>query len=106
LITHSTTTFTKGVIQPELQGLPPELACIKWTQSINTNLTNCTFADILINMVQVLDKCNTNYMDIHRFCKQHYFNQDLNSRKCAMHQADSYVAEATYMYVVTVCSAR
>ncbi|ELR17190.1 uncharacterized protein ACA1_058460 [Acanthamoeba castellanii str. Neff] len=30
--------------------------------------------DILINVVQVLDKCNTNYMDVHRFCKQHYFN--------------------------------
>ncbi|ELR11761.1 uncharacterized protein ACA1_362450 [Acanthamoeba castellanii str. Neff] len=57
--------------------------------------------DILVDVVQVLDKCNTNYMDVHRFCKQHYFNQDLNLRKCTMHQADSYVAEATYMYIVT-----
>jgi hypothetical protein len=65
LIAHPTTTFKKGVI-------PHELISVSWTQSINPHLTNCTFTDILIDVAQVLDQHN---MD--RFCKQHYFNQEL-----------------------------
>jgi hypothetical protein len=103
LLARSTPTFKKGVIRPDLKGLPRELDRVDWTRSINTQLTNCTFADILVDVAQVLDKRNINYVDVHRFCKQHYFNRDLNSRKCAMHQTDYYVAEPTYTYVVAVC---
>jgi hypothetical protein len=67
-------TFKKGVIHPDLKGLPHELDCINWTWSINAQLMNCMFADILVDVAQVLDKCNINYVDVHRFCKQHYFN--------------------------------
>ncbi len=50
---HLTTTFKKGVIQPELKGLLHKLASINWTQSINPHLTNCMFADILVDVLSV-----------------------------------------------------
>ncbi len=102
MLAHSTPTFCIHVC-PNLKGLLHELDHIDWTWSINTQLTNCMSTDILVDVVLVLDKCNINYVDIHRFCKQHYFNQDLNSHKCTMHQTNYYVTEPTYMYIVTVC---
>jgi hypothetical protein len=91
-------TFKKGMIRPELKDLPHKVEDIPWTRSLNTITTNCTFADILLNMAQVLDKHKTNYINMHKCCQNHYFNRNLNSHKCTLHQRDWYMAEATYMY--------
>ncbi len=48
--------FKKGIIRPELKDLMWKVEAIQWTRSLNPAVTNCTFADILINMAQVLKK--------------------------------------------------
>lgn len=90
--------FKKGVIRPELKDLTRKVEDVPWIRSLNPTVTNCMFADILLDVAQVLDKRRTNYIDVHKCCQNHYFNRDLNSRKCALHRRDWYVAEATYTY--------
>ena len=48
--------FKKGIIRPELKDLMWKVEAIQWTRLLNPAVMNCTFADILINVVQVLEK--------------------------------------------------
>ena len=56
LVNMAKPMFKKGIIRPELKDLMWKVEAIQWTRLLNPAVMNCTFADILINVVQVLEK--------------------------------------------------